>query len=191
MQSLIHLQCNNFHDFASCKNHVTLCANKRNNRASNVRNDMRKLVLSILIACALLPARAQFFSPEASGGALVGALAGGIFGGRHPGRAIAIGAASGLFLGSIAHAANQESYGYSYYSGYPYYGCGTYAYRQPYAYNYYAPFYTSYSYAAPSYASYAPAAVSPPPPQPQPPTSTSPSYRPGSSMSAANALFGR
>ena len=149
---------------------------------------MKRLILIIMAAGALMSAQAQFFSPEAANGAVWGALAGGIFGGHHPGRAIAIGAASGLFLGSVAHAVNEERYGYGYYSTYPYYGGGYYAYHQPTT--YYAPAFTSCGYAAPAASYCAPqpgVAESQPSPQPI----YNHYYTPGSSMSAANALFGR
>jgi hypothetical protein len=152
---------------------------------------MKRLILTILAASALMSAQAQFFSPEAANGAVWGALAGGIFGGHHPGRAIAIGAASGLFLGSVAHAVNEERYGYNYYSTYPYYGGGYYAYRQPTA--YYAPAFTSYGYGAPANSYYAPqpGVAAEPPPQSQPQPIYNHYYTSSSSMSAANALFGR
>ena len=136
---------------------------------------MKKLILAVLAAGLLVPAQAQFLSPEATTGALFGTLAGGIFGGRHPGQAMAIGAASGLFLGGIAHAANEYNYGYGggYYSAdiraYP--GYGYYAHYRPSG--YYAPFYTTY-YGSPAYYTAAPTpamtpqpapAAGPPPPQ--------------------------
>lgn len=151
---------------------------------------MKRLILTLFAASALMSAQAQFFSPEAANGTFVGALAGGIFGGHHPGRAIAIGAASGLFLGSVAHAVNEERYGYGYYSTYPYYGYGYYAYHpQP---AYYAPAFTTYGYAAPSYANsyYSPQQTAAPP-QPPPQQIYNHYSAPASSMSAANALFGR
>jgi hypothetical protein len=72
--------------------------------------------MPICLALALLatgPAHAQIFGPNATGGALLGGLAGGIIGHNdhnQTGRGIAIGAASGLILGSIADQANYQSY---------------------------------------------------------------------------------
>jgi len=67
------------------------------------------LALALL---AVAPARAQIFGPNATGGALLGGLAGGIIGYNNhnqTGRGIAIGAASGLLLGSIVDQANYSS----------------------------------------------------------------------------------
>jgi hypothetical protein len=155
---------------------------------------MKKLILAVLAAGLLVPAQAQFLSPEATTGALFGTLGGAIFGGRHPGQAMAIGAASGLFLGGIVHAANEYNYGYGggYYSGYPYYGYG---YSTPYRpYGYYAPFYTTY-YGSSTYYTAAtmrqpPPAANPPPVQTAQPAPVY-NYNSGSAMGAANALFGR
>jgi hypothetical protein len=72
--------------------------------------------MPICLALALLaavPGRAQIFGPNATGGLLLGGLAGGIIGHNNhnqTGRGIAIGAASGLILGSIADQANYNSY---------------------------------------------------------------------------------
>jgi uncharacterized membrane protein len=72
--------------------------------------------MPICLALALLaavPGRAQVFGPNATTGALLGGLAGGIIGHNNhnqTGRGIAIGAASGLILGSIADQANYDSY---------------------------------------------------------------------------------
>ncbi|MGA3007277.1 MAG: glycine zipper family protein [Opitutaceae bacterium] len=68
------------------------------------------LVLSLLAATA---GRAQIFGPNASTGVLLGGIAGGIIGHNdhnQTGRGIALGAASGLILGSIADQANYNSY---------------------------------------------------------------------------------
>src|SRR5581483_10528527 len=68
------------------------------------------------LALALLtvaPARAQIFGSNATGGALLGGLAGGIIGYNNhnqTGRGIAIGAASGLILGSFADQARYNAY---------------------------------------------------------------------------------
>ena len=72
--------------------------------------------MPICLALALLaavPGRAQIFGPNAASGVLLGGLAGGIIGHNdhnQTGRGIAIGAASGLILGSIADQANYDSY---------------------------------------------------------------------------------
>ncbi len=72
--------------------------------------------MPICLALALLavaPGRAQIFGPNATDGALLGGLAGGIIGHNNhnqTGRGIAIGAVSGLILGSIADQANYDSY---------------------------------------------------------------------------------
>jgi uncharacterized protein YcfJ len=72
--------------------------------------------MPICLALALLaavPGRAQVFGPNATSGLLLGGLAGGIIGHNdhnQTGRGIAIGAASGLILGSIADQANYDSY---------------------------------------------------------------------------------
>jgi outer membrane lipoprotein SlyB len=72
--------------------------------------------MPICLALALLaavPGRAQLFGPNATGGLLLGGLAGGIIGHNdhnQTGRGIAIGAASGLILGSIADQANDDYY---------------------------------------------------------------------------------
>jgi hypothetical protein len=159
---------------------------------------MKKLILAVLAAGLLVPAQAQFLSPEATTGALFGTLGGAIFGGRHPGQAIAIGAASGLFLGGIAHAANEYNYGYGggYYTGYPGYGYGYYPHYRPYG--YYAPFYTTY-YGSPAYYAAAPtpatrrqpAPAADPPPVQNAQAAPVYNYNSGSAMGAANALFGR
>lgn len=121
----------------------------------NERRNMKKLLLTILMLAALLPARAQLFSPSSLGGALWGGLIGGIVGGDcrrgFSGEGAAIGAGVGLIAGAIAGEANRNYYagspGYVYSSppavsvGYGY-GCGGSS-----AYVYYAP----NSYCAPNY----------------------------------------
>lgn len=157
---------------------------------------MKKFILAVLAAGLLVPAQAQFLSSEATTGAVFGSLAGAIFGGRHPGQAIAIGAASGLFLGGIAHAANEYNYGYG--GSYPGYGYGYYSHYRPYG--SYAPFYTSY-YSSPAYYAVAPApaptqqstSAAAPTPVQSAPSAPVFNYNSSSSspMGAANALFGR
>src|SRR5580700_2568676 len=91
--------------------------------------------MPICLALALLatgPAHAQIFGPNATGGALLGGIAGGIIGHNdhnQTGRGIAIGAASGLILGSIADQANYDSYQQT-----QVYGPNYYVYRQAPAY---------------------------------------------------------
>ncbi len=64
---------------------------------------MIKVTVAVLIAATVIPARAQLFSSESVGGALVGGLAGGLIAGRHhAGEGIAIGAGAGLVLGALA-----------------------------------------------------------------------------------------
>ena len=83
---------------------------------------MKRLIVTILAAGALMNASAQLFSPEvyaaaparpnyAVGGTLTGALAGGLIGaGDHHGwEGAGIGAAAGLVVGSIAEIAAQEA----------------------------------------------------------------------------------
>ena len=116
---------------------------------------MKKLLLTISLLAALLPARAQLFSPSSLGGALWGGLIGGIVGGdcRHgfSGEAAAIGAGVGLVAGAIAGEANRNRYGSA--SGYYYAPATTvsvgyvYGHGGSSAYVYYAP----NSYCAPNY----------------------------------------
>ncbi|MDE3084717.1 MAG: hypothetical protein KGJ37_05795 [Verrucomicrobiota bacterium] len=107
---------------------------------------------SICLALALLaamPARAQIFGPNASGGALLGGLAGGIIGYNNhnqTGRGIAIGAASGLLLGSFVDQANYNSY---HATQVPVPG-NYYVYRGP-AYSSPAYYDTDYAYTRPNY----------------------------------------
>ena len=109
--------------------------------------------MPICLALALLaavPGRAQIFGPNAASGVLLGGLAGGIIGHNdhnQTGRGIAIGAASGLILGSIADQANYDSYQRTEAPA-----PGYYVYRQAPAY-YYADYADAdYGYAQPSYA---------------------------------------
>jgi hypothetical protein len=73
---------------------------------------MKTPICLALALLAVAPGRAQIFGPNATGGVLLGGLAGGIIGHNdhnQTGRGIAIGAASGLILGSIADQANYDS----------------------------------------------------------------------------------
>ncbi|MGC8743655.1 MAG: YMGG-like glycine zipper-containing protein [Verrucomicrobiia bacterium] len=67
---------------------------------------MKRLINLIAVAMLAMPAGAQLFSNESLTGALLGGVVGGIIGNNHhhqTGEGIAIGAASGLVLGSIVH----------------------------------------------------------------------------------------
>ncbi|MGC8829129.1 MAG: YMGG-like glycine zipper-containing protein [Verrucomicrobiia bacterium] len=67
---------------------------------------MKNLINLIAVAMLALPAKAQIFSNESLTGALLGGVVGGIIGNNHhhqTAEGIAIGAASGLVLGSIVH----------------------------------------------------------------------------------------
>ena len=125
---------------------------------------MKRTLLTILVLAALLPARAQLFSPSSLGGALGGGLIGGIVGGdcRHgfSGNGAAIGAGVGLLAGAIAGEAQRnydDSPGYvgapaptvSFGYGYGHHGSSAYVYYSPNQYcapNYY------YRAARPNYA---------------------------------------
>jgi hypothetical protein len=99
---------------------------------------------------ALAPARAQIFGSNATDGVLLGGLAGGIIGYNNhnqTGRGIAIGAASGLILGSIADQARYNSYQATQVPA-----PGYYVYRQAPAYYYSDYADTNYGYARPNYA---------------------------------------
>ena len=88
---------------------------------------MRKLILAGLVALSILPAQAQWLSPDAFGGAVWGGLLGGIIGhnsGRHTGEGIAIGAGAGLLLGALSGAGRGESGYYPNYGAAPSYGYG-------------------------------------------------------------------
>ncbi len=80
---------------------------------------MKRLILTCLLSVALLPARAQLFSPEAFSGAAMGALIGGAVGGSSysygcgsynsfSGQGAAIGAGIGLLAGALIGEANQR-----------------------------------------------------------------------------------
>jgi len=111
--------------------------------------------MPICLALALLaaaPGHAQVLGPNATGGVLLGGLAGGIIGHNdhnQTGRGIAIGAASGLILGSIADQANYDSYQRTQMRA-----PGYYVYRQTPSYYYsdYADTDYDYGYAQPNYA---------------------------------------
>lgn len=87
---------------------------------------MRKLILAGLAALSILPAQAQWLSPDAFGGAVWGGLLGGIIGhnsGRHTGEGIAIGAGAGLLLGALSGVGRSEPVYYPSYGASPsYYG---------------------------------------------------------------------
>ncbi len=81
---------------------------------------MKKLITAILAGGVLLPAQAQWFSPEAFGGAAWGALLGGMIGGdshwhhghyhqSFSGEGAAIGAGIGLLAGALAGEARRQS----------------------------------------------------------------------------------
>jgi len=129
---------------------------------------MKKLVLTLGLMTALIPAQAQLFSPESFSGAAFGAMMGSIIGGDchgPSGKGAAIGAGVGLVAGALAGEANRRN---SYYSepvsyipassvslGYGYSGGGSSAYV------YYAPnYYTApgYYYQPTTYQTYQPAA---------------------------------
>ncbi len=109
--------------------------------------------MPIYLALALLatvPGRAQVFGPNATSGALLGGLAGGIIGHNdhnQTGRGIAIGAVSGLILGSIADQANYDSYQRTQAPAPNYY-----VYRQAPGYYYSDYEDTDYGYSRPNYA---------------------------------------
>lgn len=124
--------------------------------------NMKKLLTTLLAAGALLPAKAQLFSPEAFTGAALGAVIGGVAGGdthRHrghyhrtfSGEGAAIGAGVGLLAGALAGETRRRDYnaspGYAYAPvttvnlGYGYAGCGSSAYV----------YYTPNAYCAPGW----------------------------------------
>ena len=106
------------------------------------------MLLCLAVALfAMVPARAQIFGSNAAGGAVLGGIAGGIIGYNNhnqTGRGIAIGAASGLLLGSIADQAQYNSYQATQVPAPNYY-----VYRQP---AYYSSYSSGYAYAQPDYA---------------------------------------
>lgn len=116
---------------------------------------MKKLVLTLSLVAALMPAQAQLFSPEAWNGAFFGSWIGGLAGSDchngFSGEGAAIGAGIGLLAGAVTGAARRQNYyepaGYAYTPapavsvGYGYSGGGSSAYVH------YAP----NSYTAPGY----------------------------------------
>ena len=99
---------------------------------------MKKVVIAALIAATIIPAKAQIFSRESLGGAVLGGIAGGIIGHNSGGRTaegIGIGAGAGLLLGALTskHRRNyyEGPYSHDYYEahyGYaPYYSRPNYA----------------------------------------------------------------
>src|SRR6185503_4694793 len=89
---------------------------------------MKTLFVLALSLSAVLPVRAQLFTPESFSGAAFGAVTGALLGGRHPGEAAAIGAGSGFLFGSLVHAARRDQY----YPPYYYDQGGYYSYDYPY-----------------------------------------------------------
>lgn len=173
---------------------------------------MKKVVLTVSVVAAILPAQAQLFSPESLTGAAVGAVAGGVIGhnnGRHGGEGAAIGAGVGFLAGALVRESRDRN---SYYDS-PrvhvggYYSSGHYGHHhhRP----YYGGFYSHYSY-RPSYRPYyysvptyveqpvaaAPVVVQQPAPQPQPAPVTIINNHyynstPATPLAGANSLFGR
>ena len=82
---------------------------------------MKRLIVTILAAGALMNASGQLFSPESLNGALLGTFIGGIAGGdRHhgvSGDGAAIGAGVGLLAGAVAGEVQRRNY----YASQPYY----------------------------------------------------------------------
>jgi len=73
---------------------------------------MKKLVLTLGLVAALMPVRAQLFSPESFSGAAFGAMMGSIIGGDchgPSGKGAAIGAGVGLVAGALAGEANRRN----------------------------------------------------------------------------------
>jgi hypothetical protein len=130
---------------------------------------MKRLILTILAASALMTARAQLFSPQAFNGALLGTFIGGIAGGNchtgFSGEGAAIGAGIGWLAGALVGAVERQSY----YASQPYYSYPAAAYAQP-GYGYvYTPAHTTtpaYTYVPQPVPSAVPAA---PPPRPTAP----------------------
>ncbi len=74
---------------------------------------MNKVVIAAVIAATLLPVKAQLFSRESLGVAVLGGIAGGIIGhnsGRHTAEGIGIGAGVGLLLGALASDHRRTEY---------------------------------------------------------------------------------
>ena len=107
---------------------------------------MKKMLLTILTMAALLPARAQLFSPESLSGAFWGGLIGGLAGSDcrrgFSGDGAAIGAGVGLVAGALVGESRRHYYdspGYIYAPapsvsfgyGYGYHGSSAYVYYSP------------------------------------------------------------
>lgn len=93
---------------------------------------MKKMILAAVLVAVSLPAKAQLFSSEALGGAVLGGIAGGVIGhnsGRHTAEGIGIGAGAGLLLGALT-----SNYRRDYVTADPSYSSG-----------YYSPGYATYS----------------------------------------------
>jgi hypothetical protein len=142
---------------------------------------MKKIVVLLLGLGTALQLQAQIFNPESVTGAAVGGILGGVIGhnsGRHGGEGAAIGAGLGFLFGNLAHHSRQRAY---YRSDYPAYGYGYY--DSDYGYGYRPRYYTRYQ------------AVTHTQPAQQQVTVNNHNYTqpstPSSSMSSANALFGR
>ena len=194
---------------------MLLCpSNKRIKRASKAH--MKKFLFTILTVAAVLPVKAELFSPSSITGAAIGGIAGGIIGhnnGRHGAEGAAIGAGAGLLLGALAddnrsrHGGAYHGYysspsvGVSFYSGHhrPYYS-GYYGSHHGH-YSHYPRYYSSYYYAPRPYVVASapvveyvqqPVAVQQPAPQPvQQTTIINNYYNSSTPMSGANSLFGR
>ena len=85
---------------------------------------MKKAIIGALCVATILSqavsAKAQIFSRESLGGAVLGGVAGGIIGhnsGRRTAEGIGIGAGAGLLIGALSSNYRRDYYGGSYYSG--------------------------------------------------------------------------
>jgi outer membrane lipoprotein SlyB len=93
---------------------------------------MKKAIIGALCVATMLsqavPAKAQIFSRESVGGAVLGGIAGGVIGhnnGRRTAEGIGIGAGAGLLIGALSSNYRRDYYGGHYYRG-------------PYAHGYYS-----------------------------------------------------